>query len=205
MRFRLIVPLIFMAILIYSCKASKNQDTSPNNLTEVSERYNEERGRYEGHTIIGKVIDLKPSEDGAAYAIHLLSDGGDSLIIFALSEIIEGSDISQLKGKSVSVSYDEIVNHVAYDMRIANDEFEKSLHEVSINNRTGMGETYSIIGRYVYSEPRDEGTYLEIEGRYGTIYELSTEVTHSEWADQEVECAIYVVVKREAYQIQVKY
>lgn len=197
MKFSVIVPMLLLALLFYSCKATKNQKVSDTDFNE----YIDEFDQSEENRIVGEVIDIEPSGNGAWYSMRIVSNAEDTMAFSAPSD---AAKFSSLEGKLVTVSYAENTTHVVYDMRIANDEFQNSLHEISTNNAPGMTDTYSIIGRYVYAEPRDTGMYLEIEGRYGTIYELTTEVTRSEWADEEVECAIHVLVSREAFKIEIK-
>lgn len=181
-----------------SCKTTKNQHFTVGDDGDHTDEFDQS----EEKTMVGEVIEVKPSGERPSYLIRIVTLAGDTTTFSASPDI--ATNFSKLRGKRVGVSYSEITTHVVYDMRIANDEFESSLHEVSTRDEPGKEETYSIIGRYVYAEPRDRGMYLEIEGRYGTIYELTTEITHDEWADEEVECAIRVIVEKVAHKIDIK-
>ena len=154
--------------------------------------------------LTGKVVYVEDTGLGPMYDIGVVTDLGDTAYVNAFVGAIENVlDFYVLMDKRVTISFDEIREPVAYDMRIADDSIIQPLHETSGLNYPGRGETYSIIGRYVYAEMGDMGIYLEIEGRNGTIYELMSEISNDDWADREVECAVYVNITRRATGIDV--
>ena len=113
------------------------------------------------------------------------------------------SKMEELLGNEVIIEYEQLETHIVYDMVLSSDNNIPDLHEIADPGEPYVTK-YSVIGRYVAAMRDNDGVFLEIEDREGTIHLLSTMIINDEWADQEVECAVYVAITTFAVGIEVK-
>lgn len=168
--------LILMTFLLCFCRGNRS---GQKNLTDNS---NEVQGK------VAYVDEM----DGLSEMLGIVTKTGDTVRVKADMSAFENvPDYQALINQNVRISLADDQEPVIYDMRIADDMINEPLNKTSINNYADMGETYSIIGRYVFSEVRGAVVFLEIEGREGTIYFLRSKIKRDNWADEEVECAVW--------------
>lgn len=178
--------LILMIFMLCFCRGNRS---GQKNLADNS---NEVQGR----------VVYVDEMDGGSEMLGIVMKTGDTVRVKADMSAFENvPDYQALINQNVRITLADSQEPVIYDMRIADDTINEPLNKTSINNYADMGETYTIIGRYVFSEVRGAEVFLEIEGREGTIYFLRSNLKKDDWADEEVECAVLFRKAKEAASI----
>lgn len=145
----------------------------------------------ETDSVTGYVIYAEPMESSAYYILGVEVNPNEMVNIVALIDQFEGIDnFYELIDKEVAISYVVVDEKLVYDMRVVDNSTQQALDEVSVPN-VPYDFTFSIIGRYVYTEESEYGTEIEIEGRDGTIHKLGTLLANDDLANVEVEFAVY--------------